>query len=122
METSSAYLLAEWMGTQKVPLTENDWVQLMEKHLEQLMVGLSDGDELGLPVGLIDGDAEGLADGSYEAVTEGLDDGAAEFSTHSRWPAISPFSRIKQHLAILQISDFLGFLKHSEINASHDAL
>ena len=38
METSSAYLLAEWMVTQKVPLTENDWVQLMEKHLEQLMV------------------------------------------------------------------------------------
>ena len=84
-------------------------------------VGLSDGDELGLPVGLIDGDAEGLADGSYEAVTEGLDDGTAEFSTHSRWPAISPFFRTKQHLAILQMPDFLGFLKHSEMILLHDA-
>ena len=37
METSSAYLLAQLMVTQKVPLTESYWVQLMEKHLEQLM-------------------------------------------------------------------------------------
>ena len=37
METSLAYLLAEWMATKKVPMMESDWVQLMEKHLEQLM-------------------------------------------------------------------------------------
>ena len=30
METSSAYLLAEWMVTQTVPLTENNWVHLSE--------------------------------------------------------------------------------------------
>eukprot|EP00984_Skeletonema_dohrnii_P036397 scaffold37320_cov283-Skeletonema_dohrnii-CCMP3373.AAC.1 len=28
METSSAYLLADWMVTQKVPLMENNWVYL----------------------------------------------------------------------------------------------
>jgi len=74
-----------------------------------------------LPVGSFDGDAEGLADGSYEAVTEGLDEGTAEFSTHSRWPAMSPFFIIQQHLAILQMPDFLGFLKHSEMISPHDA-
>ena len=30
METSSAYLLAEWTVTQKVPLMESDWVYLSE--------------------------------------------------------------------------------------------
>ena len=30
METSSAYLLADWMVTQKVPLTESYWVHLSE--------------------------------------------------------------------------------------------
>ena len=30
METSSAYLLAEWTVMQKVPLTEIDWVHLLE--------------------------------------------------------------------------------------------
>ena len=37
METSLAYLLADWMATKKVPLMENNWVHLSEKHLEQLM-------------------------------------------------------------------------------------
>ena len=38
METSSAYLLAEWMVTQKVPLTESYWVHLSELCLVKLTV------------------------------------------------------------------------------------
>jgi len=38
METSSAYLLADWMVTQKVPLTESYWVHLSELCLVKRMV------------------------------------------------------------------------------------
>jgi len=38
MEMSSAYLLAEWMVTQTVPLTESYWVHLSELCLVKRMV------------------------------------------------------------------------------------
>ena len=38
METSSAYLLADWMATKKVPLMENNWVHLSELCLVKLTV------------------------------------------------------------------------------------